>query len=105
MAKKIKHADEKISVRMLRDYTIEGVQYLTNHAISFPADIAKFLEESGIADSAKPAVEFVISEGAELVEHIAVLIEEEFEPEDQKKTEGQEETEDKDSQETSQETA
>lgn len=76
MAKKINQSDEKISVRMLRDSIVEGVQYLANQAVLFPANIAEFLVESGAADSAESAVEFVISEGAELVEHIVAALEE-----------------------------
>lgn len=63
-------------VRMLVDRVVEGITYLCNQVVVFPAHIKAELVANGAADAAREAVEYCITElAAEVIEHVADAIE------------------------------
>ncbi len=51
------------------DTTVDGVGYKPNQAVAFTAEKAEALEKAGQVDTNANAVKYVISQGAELIEH------------------------------------
>ncbi|KIF80780.1 hypothetical protein [Noviherbaspirillum autotrophicum] len=60
----------KVPARVIVDTTVDGVAYKPNQAVTFSAGKAKALEKAGQIDTDSDAVKYVISQGAELIEHL-----------------------------------
>lgn len=56
-------------VCVLVDANIEGVDYKINQVVELPDAVAKAYANAGVVDPEKAAVDYAISEGAEIVVH------------------------------------
>lgn len=64
MAKK-----DRVQVRVLSDLLIDGASYRGNQLVTFPADLAKHLKDSGAVDDHKDAIAYCAGVGANNIDH------------------------------------
>ena len=60
-----------MKVRVLKDITVDGVNYAAGAFVDLPDAIAKPLDKVGSVDADKEAIAYCAAEGIELVSHKA----------------------------------